>query len=126
MFRYYGETMPFGNKSYSGPEFLGYLTSTQALADYAVLLDILKDKYKAHDSPVIAFGGSYGGMLAAWMRLKYPSSVYAALSSSAPIFQFTDLTPCDSYYKIIASVFSVSSSHGACAKNIKKSWAEIK
>lgn len=51
----------------------GYLTSEQALADYAVFLDWFKSTMKgAEHVPVIAFGGSYGGMLAAWMRAKYP------------------------------------------------------
>ena len=45
----------------------------QALADYAVLIEKLKHDWKSPDSAVIGFGGSYGGMLAAWFRMKYPN-----------------------------------------------------
>lgn len=59
--RFYGESMPFGNDSYNSAETLGYLTSQQALADYAVLIRSLKQNLSSEASPVVAFGGSYGG-----------------------------------------------------------------
>lgn len=126
--RYYGTSLPYGNKSYTDSKYLGYLTSTQALSDYVLLINQIQEtkKEKRHRNPVIAFGGSYGGMLAAWIRLKYPSSVDAAVASSAPIFQFGELTSCASYYNIISHVYKISSSDGQCVKNIKKSWKELR
>ena len=60
-----------------------YLTTSQTLADYASLISFLNPN---HDRPVITFGGSYGGMLSAWMRLKYGSIVAGSIASSAPIW----------------------------------------
>lgn len=55
---------------------MNYLTSEQALADYAVLIRHIKSSIPGSSlSKVIAFGGSYGGMLAAWFRMKYPNVV---------------------------------------------------
>lgn len=77
--RYYGESMPFGNQSFDSPAHSGYLTSEQALADYA---DLLTNKVNTNGRPVIAFGGSYGGMLAAWLRMKYPHAVAGAVAGN--------------------------------------------
>ncbi|KAL0972661.1 hypothetical protein UPYG_G00192550 [Umbra pygmaea] len=122
--RYYGESLPFGKDSYSDPKHLNYLTSEQALADFAVLIKELKQTVPgAQNSPVIAIGGSYGGMLSAWMRMKYPNIVVGALAASAPIWQFPDMVPCGDFYKIVTQDFSRSGLN--CDANIKKSWKAI-
>lgn len=50
-----------------------HVMPAQALADYAALITDLKHEWKSPDSAVIGFGGSYGGMLASWFRMKYPN-----------------------------------------------------
>jgi lysosomal Pro-X carboxypeptidase len=123
--RYYGKSMPFGNESYKDPQHLGYLSSEQALADYADLLQYLNPNSKR---PVIAFGGSYGGMLAAWFRMKYPHLVSGALASSAPVLQFTGVVPCDIFNRILTSVYKSAlnekdkPTNYNCVDNIKKIW----
>lgn len=61
--RFYGESIPFGGKkvAYSNSSTLGYMSSTQALADYASVIIDLKKNLSAEESPVVVFGGSYGG-----------------------------------------------------------------
>uniref|UniRef100_A0A3Q0TFM0 Lysosomal Pro-X carboxypeptidase n=1 Tax=Amphilophus citrinellus TaxID=61819 RepID=A0A3Q0TFM0_AMPCI len=122
--RYYGESLPFGPDSYSDSKHLNYLTSEQALADFAVLIQNLKGSLPgAQHSPVIAVGGSYGGMLSAWFRMKYPHVVVGALASSAPIWQFTGMVPCGDFYKIVTQDFAKSGHN--CDASIRKSWKAI-
>lgn len=120
--RYYGESLPFGEKSYSNTKYLNYLASEQVLADFAVLIKALKKGLSgAQKSPVIAIGGSYGGMLAAWLRMKYPNAVVGALAASAPIWQF--IVPCGEFYRVVTHDFTISGSN--CSSSIRSSWAAI-
>ncbi|CAH8668309.1 unnamed protein product [Schistosoma margrebowiei] len=81
--RYYGKSLPF-DKSFQQP-YIQYLSVDQALADYAYLIEGIKSKFNISRSLVVAFGGSYGGMLAAYMRAKYPHIIKGALAASAPV-----------------------------------------
>ncbi|KAK8943035.1 hypothetical protein KSP39_PZI009508 [Platanthera zijinensis] len=124
--RYYGESNPFGSKeeAYKNSSTLQYLSSEQALADCAQLITDLKKNLSAENSPVIAVGGSYGGMLAAWLRLKYPHITIGALASSAPILYFDDIVPHNGYCSVATHDFRESSE--SCYRTIKNSWHEIK
>ena len=123
--RFYGKSMPFGNQkeSYKTAETLGYLNSQQALADYATFILELKKNLSAEASPVVVFGGSYGGMLAAWFRLKYPHVAIGALASSAPILQFDNIVPQSTFYDIVSNDFKRASKN--CFNVIKESWNDL-
>ncbi|XP_068626607.1 lysosomal Pro-X carboxypeptidase [Battus philenor] len=121
--RYYGASMPFGNKSLDN-NHIGYLSSGQALADYADLINFLQNNAVKPRYPVIAFGGSYGGMLAAYFRMKYPHLVAGAIAASAPVHMFPGMLPCDVYHRIVSSSFAVANK--TCRENIRQSWSIIR
>ncbi|KFK43799.1 hypothetical protein AALP_AA1G174100 [Arabis alpina] len=116
--RFYGESKP-----QMLAKTMGYLNSQQALADYAILIRSLKQNLSSEASPVVVFGGSYGGMLAAWFRLKYPHIAIGALASSAPILQFDKMAPSSSFYDTVSQDFKDVSVN--CFEVIKRSWGEL-
>ncbi|KAJ0182820.1 hypothetical protein K1T71_002189 [Dendrolimus kikuchii] len=121
--RYYGNSKPFGNKSLDN-EHIGYLTSAQALADYADLVNFLQDGDLKPRYPVIAFGGSYGGMLAAYFRMKYPHIVAGAIAASAPVHMYPGMVPDDIFNRIVTSSYKVVNMN--CSTNIRNSWSIIR
>ncbi|PHU03769.1 hypothetical protein BC332_29020 [Capsicum chinense] len=123
--RYYGKSKPFEimEEALKDEDIRGYFNSAQAIADYAEILLHIKEKYSAQMSPIIVIGGSYGGMLASWFRLKYPHIALGALSSSAPILYFDNITPQNGYYSIVSKDFKEGSK--SCYRTIRKSWSII-
>jgi hypothetical protein len=50
------------------------------------------------------FNHSYGGMLTAWIRFKYPNLVDGGLAASAPIFYTEGLVPRTAFFGKVTEV----------------------
>jgi len=126
--RYYGHSFPFGSAeaAYANTSTLQFLTSEQAIADFAHFLTWFKSdastacEGKCVDVPVIGFGGSYGGMLSSWMRIKYPHILAGAIAASAPIWQFYGLVSPTVYNSIVTRDYTLDTPY--CAAGIQKGW----
>ncbi|GLJ47093.1 hypothetical protein SUGI_0994410 [Cryptomeria japonica] len=80
----------------------------------------LKKTLNAENCPVVVFGASYSGMLAAWFRLKYPHLTIGGLASSAPILYFDKITPTFGYGSVVTKDFRNVSE--ICYRRINESW----
>lgn len=118
--RYYGESLPFGKDSFTHAN-LSYLSVEQALADYVEIILYLKPQY--NEAPVIAFGGSYGGMLAGWIRMKYPFVVDMALAASAPYKVASLQVPPTLVFQTITETFAAANE--ACPQLIRDGFTQL-
>lgn len=103
--RYYGTSLPFGDAAYASAANQAYLSAEQALVDHVSLVDSLKRNLSATDTPVVVFGGSYGGMLAAWAQIRHPGAFAGAIAASAPILQFVGEVDPSRYMQTITDDF---------------------
>jgi len=112
LFRFYGKSRPTPDMSVKN---LAYLSSEQALADIAKFISAMNEKYNLHDSKWIAFGGSYPGSLAAWLRLKFPHLVQGSVSTSGPVYAKADFVE---YMEVVSA--ALNSTDSACDPAIRE------
>lgn len=116
--RYYGASHPTRDLSARN---LIYLSSEQALADLAYFIEAMTVKYEIPDGTKwIAFGGSYSGALAAWLRAKYPHLIHGAVSASAPLLAKADFRE---YYRVVEDDLAIS--NGSCVSAIRHATQEL-
>ena len=126
--RYYGKSLPLGEVSTANSSTLRWLTMEQALVDFSRLIYALQTDGKT--SAVIAIGGSYGGMLAAWLRMHYPSAVAGAIAASAPVLAFDGLDGLASkwdgsaYWKVVTRDATAQFGGAApgCVEGVRAFW----
>ena len=88
-------------------ENLKYLSVEQAMYDYVQLIKHIKSDTTRDlkDRPVIVFGGSYGGMLAAWLRGKFPNVFAGAHAASAPVMFYPETVSPYGYLGTVTNTF---------------------
>lgn len=91
--RFFGESQPYAQTTV---ENLKKLTVDQALRDYVDFRDyIMKTENLPSNTTWIAVGGSYSGLLSAFLRKRFPAKFNASLSSSGVVLAIDDYTDFD-------------------------------
>ena len=104
---------------------LRYLSTSQALDDFAHVIEHVQRQYGRHRAlPVIGFGGSYGGMLGTFFKYKYPSLVDGVIAASAPIFTYVD-EDYDAYGFARTVTEDALREDPACAETARRAWAAM-
>lgn len=73
----------------------------------------------------VAWGASYPGMLASWMRQRYPHLIHAAVASSAPV---RAVAAFGEYNDVVAAAYELSAIGGStrCAESLRVGHEEVR
>lgn len=113
--RYYGKSNPWDDVS--------FLTVEQAMADFNTLNVHIRKKWRmAPETAFIVFGGSYGGNLAMWLRLKNPNLWSGAVASSATPLKHL-LRESNGFAAIYTQAYGNVSS--VCPDLVRSGWKEL-
>ena len=109
------------------PNCFAFGTTAQALQDYVQLIQTIRTEHSLPEAaPVISFGGSYGGMLSGWMRIKYPHILAGAIAGSAPVWGLATTLKSERLdWSARAIARGVSKAGGAtdtCLANMRAAW----
>lgn len=116
--RFYGDSVPNNDSSVGN---LAYLTTSQALEDYAYFIQWATSgglKLKPN-AKIITFGCSYSGMLSAFFRQKYNWLTAGAIAGSAPVLAQLNFEGYDNTVK------SVLASQPGCDTIVSKAFESI-
>lgn len=114
--RYYGQSFP---DHYD----LEFLTVEQAMADFNTLTVHIRQTWNlTRDAAFIALGGSYGGNLALWLRLKNPNLWAGAIASSATPLKHV-LRETNDFAHIETEVYANVSAQ--CPNLVREGWEEL-
>lgn len=100
-----------------------YLKVDQALYDFSLCVQNFKNKLNIPNAKVLSLGGSYGGLLSIWMRIRFPNIIDVGYGASAPIFENYGLADPNFFFDKITSV--VDSYNSNCPNLIRSAFSQI-
>lgn len=123
--RFFGSSWPDNLSKDNYRAVMATLTLTNILADYAAIIQALTRQGGHFDGGrVIVFGGSYGGFLAAMMRLTHGDVVFASVASASPVYLTGSGVDTGLWYDTVAKVFGKKD--GKCAGAVSAAFAHLK
>uniref|UniRef100_A0A915DQS4 Uncharacterized protein n=1 Tax=Ditylenchus dipsaci TaxID=166011 RepID=A0A915DQS4_9BILA len=108
--RWRGKSQPL--KRTFAANLRNYLSTQQAIEDIATFIKAQNQASKESNPKWILVGSNYGGSLALWFRLKYPSLTTGVVSDSAPITPTIDFWQYEKFVEEAYSNYSYECWHG--------------
>ncbi|XP_049744801.1 thymus-specific serine protease-like [Elephas maximus indicus] len=104
----------------STENFRRYLSSRQAVADIAEFRTVIAQSMNLTENKWVLFGGSYGGSLAVWSRIKHPNLFAAAVTSSAMVQAKVN------FYEYFEVIHRALATHNReCLKAVKQAYGFV-